>query len=62
VTPVVRGKTTGRQTTIKPAEQELKMLLKAWKVAYRKESFYNGLSAFLEISRDGETPSHWLSG
>jgi len=41
--------------TIKAAEQELKMLLKAWEVAYRKESFYNGLRALLEISRNGES-------
>jgi hypothetical protein len=41
--------------TIKAAEQELRMLLKAWEVAYRKESFYNGLRALLELSRDGES-------
>jgi hypothetical protein len=41
--------------TIRAADQELKMLLRAWEVAYRKESFYNGLRALLEISRDGET-------
>jgi len=41
--------------TIKAADQELKGLLKAWELAYRKESFYNGLRALLEISRDGET-------
>ena len=41
------------RATIKAAEQELKMLLKAWEVAYQKESFYNGLRALLEISRDG---------
>ena len=41
--------------TIKAAQQELTALLKAWEVAYRKESFYNGLRALLEISRDGET-------
>jgi hypothetical protein len=41
--------------TIKAAQQELRILLKAWEVAYRKESFYNGLRALLEISRDGET-------
>ena len=41
--------------TIRAAEQELKMLLKAWEVAYEKEAFYNGLRALLEISRDGET-------
>jgi hypothetical protein len=41
--------------TIKAAEQELKMLLKAWELSYQKESFYNGLRALLEISRDGET-------
>lgn len=42
--------------TIKAAEQELKALLKAWELAYRKESFYNGLRALLEISRSGKTP------
>jgi hypothetical protein len=42
------------RATIKAAQQELKNLLKAWEVAYRKESFYNGLRA-LEISRDGGT-------
>jgi hypothetical protein len=41
--------------TIRAAEQELKALLKAWELAYRKESFYNGLRALLEISRDGES-------
>jgi hypothetical protein len=41
--------------TIKAAEQELRALLKAWEVAYRKEAFYHGLRALLEISRDGET-------
>jgi hypothetical protein len=41
--------------TIKAAQQELRILLKAWEMAYRKESFYNGLRALLEISRDGET-------
>jgi hypothetical protein len=41
--------------TIKAAQRELQVLLKAWEVAYRKESFYNGLRALLEISRDGES-------
>ena len=41
--------------TIKAADQELKALLRAWELAYRKESFYNGLRALLELSRDGET-------
>jgi hypothetical protein len=43
------------RATIKAAQRELTMLLKTWEVAYRKESFYNGLRALLEISRDGET-------
>jgi hypothetical protein len=43
------------QATIKAAQQELTMLLKTWEVAYRKEVFYNGLRALLEISRGGET-------
>jgi hypothetical protein len=41
--------------TIRAAQQELKRLLRAWEVGYRKESFYNGLRALLELSRDGET-------
>jgi hypothetical protein len=41
--------------TIRAAGQELKVLLKAWETAYRKETFYNGLRALLEISRDGVT-------
>ena len=40
---------------IKAAEQELKALLRAWETAYNKETFYNGLRALLEISREGET-------
>jgi hypothetical protein len=43
------------RATIKAAEQELRTLLKEWDVRYRKESFYNGLRALLEISRDGTT-------
>ena len=43
------------RATIKVAEQELRILMKAWEVAYRKESFYNGLRALLEISRNGVT-------
>ena len=41
--------------TIKAAEQELKVLLRAWDLAYQKEAFYNGLRALLEISRNGES-------
>jgi hypothetical protein len=41
--------------TIRAAQQEMKMLLSAWEVGYSKESFYNGLRALLELSRDGET-------
>jgi hypothetical protein len=41
------------RATIRAAEQELKAVLKAWETAYRKESFYNGLRALLEVSRDG---------
>ena len=51
----LRSKRPNARATIKAAEQELKALLKAWEVAYRKESFYNGLRALLEISRGGET-------
>ena len=41
------------RAAIKAAEQELRTQLKSWDVAYRKECFYNGLRALLEISRNG---------
>ena len=41
------------RATIRAAEQELRTVLKAWELAYRKETFYNGLRALLEISRAG---------
>ena len=43
------------RATIKAAEQELRTQLTAWDVAYRKECFYNGLRALLEISRGGQS-------
>lgn len=41
------------RATIKAAEQELRAHLKAWDLAYQKETFYNGLRALLEITRTG---------
>jgi hypothetical protein len=41
--------------TIKAAQQELKVLLKAWELAYDKESFYGGLRTLLEINREGKS-------
>ena len=41
--------------TIRAAEQELKLQLKAWEVVYRKEAFYRGLRTLLEISRKGKS-------
>ena len=38
---------------IRSADRELKVALKTWETAYRKETFYSGLRALLEISRDG---------
>ena len=49
----LRKKRPNAHATINAAKHELRMLLKAWEIAYRKESFYNGLRALLEISRDG---------
>jgi hypothetical protein len=51
----LRTRRPNAHATIRAAQQELRSLLKDWEVAYRKESFYNGLRALLEISRDGET-------
>jgi len=41
--------------TIKAARQELTALLRAWELSYRKETFYNGLRALLELSREGSS-------
>ena len=43
------------RATIRAAERELRTRLNAWDVAYRKETFYNGLRALLEISRSGQS-------
>jgi len=43
------------RVAIRTAQQELKAVLKVWEVAYRKETFYNGLRALLEISRGGKS-------
>lgn len=51
----LRKKRPNAHATIKAAQHELRALLKAWDLAYRKETFYNGLRALLELSRDGET-------
>ncbi len=51
----LRKKRPNAHATIKAADHELRMLLKAWETAYRKESFYNGLRALLEIGRNGES-------
>ncbi|HSC30005.1 MAG TPA: hypothetical protein VLD67_22180 [Vicinamibacterales bacterium] len=51
----LRRSRPGARATIKAAERELKALLNGWEVAYRKESFYNGLRALLEISREGKS-------
>jgi hypothetical protein len=49
----LRKKRPNAHVAIRAARQELKAFLKAWELAYRKESFYNGLRTLLEISRDG---------
>jgi hypothetical protein len=51
----LRTRRPNAHATINAAKQELTMLLKAWEVAYRKEVFYNGLRALLEISRGGKS-------
>jgi hypothetical protein len=43
------------RATIATAVQELRGVLKAWELAYQKETFYGGLRALLEISRNGTT-------
>jgi len=50
---MLRKKRPNAHATIKVAGQQLRGLLRAWELAYRKEIFYNGVRALLEMSRDG---------
>ena len=43
------------RVAIRTAQRELTTVLKVWEVAYRKETFYNGLRALLEVSRQGKS-------
>ena len=51
----IRKRRPKARATIRAAEQELRSVLKAWEVAYQKESFYNGLRALLEVTRAGKS-------
>jgi len=51
----LRAKRPRAHATIKAADRELTLLLKAWELAYQKEVFYNGLRALLEIGRTGKS-------
>lgn len=43
------------KVTIRAADQSLRGALRAWELAYQKESFYNGVRVLMELQRDGES-------
>jgi len=49
----LRKKRPGAKIAIKTATKDLREILNQWEVKYRKESFYRGIRALLDISRDG---------
>lgn len=51
----VRKRRPNAHATIKAARQEVTALLRAWELSYRKETFYNGVRALLELSRNGSS-------
>ena len=48
----LRKKRPNAKVKIKEAEQQLRVLLRGWEKAYRKEMFYNGLRILLDLSRE----------
>src|SRR5437868_5182082 len=43
------------KAAIRSARQDLRMALKEWEIAYRKEGFYRGVRILLELNRNGST-------
>jgi hypothetical protein len=43
------------RVSIGNSEKEMKVLLKQWEIAYRKESFYRGIRILLEVQRNGSS-------
>jgi hypothetical protein len=51
----LRVKRPNARVTIKNAAVALRHTLRDWELAYRKECFYRGIRALLELQRDGKT-------
>jgi hypothetical protein len=51
----LRVKRPNARATIKSADVALRHILREWELAYRKECFYRGIRALLELQRDGNT-------
>src|SRR5688572_612718 len=51
----LRSTRPNARATIKAAEKELRSVLGEWETAYRKECFYYGIRALLELQRKGST-------
>jgi hypothetical protein len=51
----LRRRRPNARATIRAAEKELNAILREWETAYRKECFYYGIRALLELDRKGAT-------
>jgi hypothetical protein len=51
----LRKKRPNARATIKAADVVFRHTLREWELAYRKECFYRGIRALLELQRDGNT-------
>jgi hypothetical protein len=51
----LRKKRPGAKIAIKSATKDLREMLNQWELKYRKEAFYRGIRALLDISRDGSS-------
>jgi hypothetical protein len=43
------------RAAIRNAQKELRVVLKRWEIAYRKENFYRGIRVLLELQRNGSS-------
>ena len=51
----LRQRRPNARATIKAAEKEMRTALREWETRYRKECFYYGIRALLELDRKGRT-------
>jgi hypothetical protein len=51
----LRKRRPNARATIRAAQKELRRALREWDTAYRKQCFYYGIRALLELDRRGKT-------